>query len=70
MLNKGHSIPEIKKFAYDYIADTPQFIIEYFELVNTQNFTIIEKIEEKSETALCISGYLNNIRLIDNVFYI
>ncbi len=70
MFKKGHTVSQVKKFVADFIAENPPLTLEYFEVIDTRKFTLTEKIEEKNETALCISGYLNNIRLIDNVFYI
>jgi len=70
MLKKGYDIPQVKKFVSDFIGEYPQLSLEYFEVIDIREFSIIENIEEKNKTALCISGYLNNIRLIDNVFYI
>jgi len=44
--------------------------LEYFEIIETDNFQPISKIEEKSKTALCIAAHLNNVRLIDNLLLI
>jgi pantothenate synthetase len=43
--------------------------LEYIELVETENFRIVHRIMDKNHTALCIAGYINNIRLIDNVMF-
>ncbi len=69
LLKDGKTMQEIKKFADKYISQFPFLKLEYLEMVDTGDFQIIDKIRDKNQTALCIAGYVNNIRLIDNVFY-
>ncbi len=69
-LKSGKSIPEVKKAVKKLIDQVPALSLEYFEVVNTADFSITEVIHEQENTALCIAGYINNIRLIDNVMYI
>jgi pantoate--beta-alanine ligase len=69
MLADGKSVPEVKTFVGDLFSDNSRLTLEYFEVVDTRNFSIVRKINNPSVTALCIAGYLNNIRLIDNVLY-
>lgn len=70
MLNNGESISSVKNKVKNIFAVSPELRLEYFEMVDTRNFKIIDQIRDKNETSLCIAGYLNNIRLIDNVNYI
>jgi pantoate--beta-alanine ligase len=70
MLHTGKSLKEVKAYVNDMFINKPQLELEYFELVDTRNFRITDNIKDKYKTALCIAGYLNNIRLIDNVMYI
>jgi len=70
LLKKGLNMKKIKEFANTYIGQYPPLQLEYLELVDTEDFQIIDKIRNENQTALCIAGYVNNIRLIDNVLYI
>ena len=45
----------------------PQFRLEYFELINSDRFEIIESITDRSGVAICAAAYLGEIRLIDNI---
>jgi len=67
-LKKGDKPVGIKLFATTFLAQFPVIKLEYIELIDTENFTILKKMNNKKEAALCIAGYINNIRLIDNVF--
>lgn len=69
LLKEGLPVDQVRKFATDFISGFPPLTLEYFEVVDTRDFSITKHIINKYETALCIAGYLNNIRLIDNVFY-
>jgi pantoate--beta-alanine ligase len=70
MLYKGISISDIKDHIHQVFSLDDQLTLEYFEIIDTTNFTITNQIKDPDKTALCIAGYLNNIRLIDNVMYI
>lgn len=70
MLRNGKSIQETRLQIHNLFRKEPEVDLEYFEVVDTAEFTIIENIRNENKTALCIAGYLNNIRLIDNVMYI
>ena len=70
MLYRGTSVQEVKKHVAEVFTRYPDLKLEYFEVVDTRRFTIVDNILDKNSTALCIAGYLNNIRLIDNVMYI
>lgn len=45
----------------------PDFKLEYFELISSDRFEILEDIEEGSGLAICTAAYLGEIRLIDNI---
>jgi pantoate--beta-alanine ligase len=70
MLMNGESISSVKNKIEEVFAGSPDLKLEYFEMIDTRNFKIIDQIKNENETSLCIAGYLNNIRLIDNVNYI
>lgn len=68
-LERGEDPQKIRSFAETYLSRFHALRLEYIELVDTKNFCIIHRISDKNHTALCIAGYINNIRLIDNVFF-
>jgi len=70
MLHSGADISNVKKYVNNVFSKYAQLQLEYFEIIDTRKFTITDTILDKNKTALCIAGYLNNIRLIDNVMYI
>ena len=70
MLMKGDTISSVKNKVEEVFSGSPDLKLDYFEMIDTHNFKIIDQIKNENETSLCIAGYLNNIRLIDNVNYI
>ena len=69
MLKRGVSIATVKSKVKEVFSEVSELRLEYFEMIDTANFKIIEQIKDENETSLCIAGYLNNNRLIDNVNY-
>jgi pantoate--beta-alanine ligase len=67
-LKRGEKPGRVKIFASDFLLQFPALRLEYIELVDTENFTVAEELNKDKKVALCIAGYVNNIRLIDNVF--
>lgn len=45
----------------------PKFRLEYFELISSERFEILDSIQERSGIAICTAAYLGEIRLIDNI---
>lgn len=70
MLYKGSKVKEVKKYVKEMFNGDPELSLEYFEVVDTHTFSLTDQVIDKYNTALCIAGYINNIRLIDNVMYI
>jgi pantoate--beta-alanine ligase len=70
MLKSGESISSVRSKVKEIFNESAELRLEYFEMIDTSNFKIIDQIKDENETSLCIAGYLNNIRLIDNVNYI
>ncbi len=69
MLKNGESISSAKRKVKEIFSESAELKLDYFEMIDTGNFKIIDQIKNENETSLCIAGYLNNIRLIDNVNY-
>lgn len=47
--------------------DEPLAKLEYFELINPDNFQVIESIAQSKASSICVASYIGNIRLIDNL---
>ncbi|EAZ82101.1 pantoate--beta-alanine ligase [Algoriphagus machipongonensis] len=47
--------------------DEPLANLEYFELINPDNFQVIESIAQSKASSICVASYIGNIRLIDNL---
>ncbi|MDX2191636.1 MAG: pantoate--beta-alanine ligase [Bacteroidota bacterium] len=46
-----------------------KFKLEYFEFVDLSTFKISKKIKKKSSYAICVAGYFDEVRLIDNIIF-
>lgn len=49
---------------------SPRLSLEYFEVINTDDFKPLKVIENKESTALCIAAEIGEVRLIDNLLLI
>jgi len=47
--------------------EQPGIELEYFELVSTERFELLDEVNKQSGIAICAAAYLGNIRLIDNI---
>lgn len=59
---------EIKKDILAFYETIAGLEIEYFDIVNTQNFESIKSYNQLDELAICVAGYVDGIRLIDNLY--
>lgn len=41
--------------------------LEYFELVHSDNMTILDKLEKNIPVSICTAAYVGEVRLIDNI---
>ena len=67
LLLEGYNTERIKKEAIDQFNGDQVYRLEYLELVNADNFELVENYEGQPNLAFCIAGYCRNIRLIDNL---
>ena len=42
--------------------------LEYFELADAENLTLLENVKKANQSILLIAGFVGEIRLIDNMF--
>ena len=41
--------------------------LEYFELITSDTFYVLESIGEEKSVSICAAAYFSDVRLIDNV---
>lgn len=68
MLKNGENILKVKNAVKKMIEIDPEIKLEYFELTDSKNLTLLENVKASDKPILCIAGYVGEIRLIDNMF--
>lgn len=66
-LDEGLTIAETKKLVETYFENREGVSLEYFDIVDSNTLLQVDKISKNESTALCIAGYVGEIRLIDNL---
>lgn len=69
-LDSGMTVAKVKSHVYKTFDSHSSLRLEYFEIIDKDSFQVMTGPVKKGSTALVIAGYLDNIRLIDNVLYI
>ncbi|KYG84676.1 pantoate--beta-alanine ligase [Roseivirga seohaensis] len=64
---EGRSIHHVIDQANELFAKNERLTLEYFEVVETENFTGISTVSDPKTTALCIAAEIGKVRLIDNL---
>ena len=54
--------------ADSFYEEQEGFELEYLEAINPQNFNSIDNYDQINELAVCVAGYVEGIRLIDNLY--
>jgi pantoate--beta-alanine ligase len=67
-LTSGAGLETVKKAVSDLVNSKPGIKLEYFELADSKNLTILNNVDKAVLPILCIAGYAGEIRLIDNMF--
>lgn len=67
LLQKGVEIEAVKKDISILFDKQENANLEYFEIVNAHSLLPLQVYKGERKTALCIAGYLDGIRLIDNI---
>ena len=66
-LKKGNSIKKSIARAKDHLAEYQEIKLEYIQLVNLKDLHVVETANDSNQLVLCFAGYIDNIRLIDNL---
>ena len=67
--SKNHSVQETKVWVSEKINSKENFRMEYFEVVDGETLLPVEEWNESKYIVGCITVYVGEIRLIDNVVY-
>jgi pantoate--beta-alanine ligase len=67
-ISSGTPLETVKKAVFEKVNETPEMKLEYFELANSKNLTILNNVDNSVLPILCIAAYAGEIRLIDNMF--
>lgn len=65
----GASLEEVKHWVIDSINAYPEMEVEYYEIVNAADMQPVAEWGDCSEPVGCITVYLGDVRLIDNIKY-
>ena len=67
-LVSGEGLDTVKKAVSEMVNSKPEIKLEYFELADSKNLTILNNVDKAVLPILCIAGYAGDVRLIDNMF--
>ena len=56
-----------KQMIADYFNGLENILLEYFEIVDAENFSEVNDVSNHRQVALCIAGAVSGVRLIDNL---
>lgn len=60
-------VPATKEMVADYFDELANILLEYFEIVDAENFSEVIDVSNHRQVALCIAGTVSGVRLIDNL---
>uniref|UniRef100_UPI0040484AE3 pantoate--beta-alanine ligase n=3 Tax=Roseivirga sp. TaxID=1964215 RepID=UPI0040484AE3 len=63
----GVRIQNVIENAKELFATNDRLTLEYFEIVETDNFKSIKAVADPKKTAICVAAFIGNVRLIDNL---
>jgi pantoate--beta-alanine ligase len=66
-LSEGATIPKSLESSKEYFSGYPDIRIEYLTLVNYKDLSIVETASDADRLVLCFAGYIEGVRLIDNI---
>lgn len=65
----GKPLPETRRRVIDVINAYPEMEVEYYEIVDAATMQPIASWEESDSPVGCVTVYLGDVRLIDNIKY-
>ena len=68
-LSAGGSPDKVTRRVEEFLQGIEGVDLEYFNIVDSQTFEPVEELQGHKQVALCIAGYVNQVRLIDNLLF-
>lgn len=67
-IQKREELAPLLKESLNFYNQIPDLEIEYLEAINPSNFESVTSYQHLEELAVCFAGYVEGIRLIDNLY--
>lgn len=67
-IHEGQPLQNLLQQTNDLYDQSDNFELEYLEAINPYDFSKVMKYEDLSELAVCVAGYVEGVRLIDNLY--
>lgn len=68
-LKTGMSVADVKQRVRSTLEVEADFKLEYFEVADSENLTLLNDVTESDRPILCIAVFVGEVRLIDNMFF-
>jgi len=65
---EGLPLDHVRNKVRQTVEGYPGAKLEYFELADSKNLNLLEYVEQSRRPIMCIAGYIEEVRLIDNMF--
>ncbi len=67
-LVNGIDVKKVKISVKNMVEAEKGITLEYFEVADSKNLTLLENVSVAESPIMCIAGYVGEVRLIDNMF--
>jgi len=64
----GEDLSEVRNRLISFYTSVEGLDVEYLEILDPSNFNSIKKYDQKNELAIFFAGYVEGVRLIDNLY--
>jgi len=68
MLRSGEPAVAVKTHVKQIVESEADVRLEYFEIADSRNLTLVDNVSATGKPIMCIAGYVGDVRLIDNMF--
>ncbi len=67
-IEQERSLDDLLSQAEKKFSQGKGFELEYIEAIDPTDFSVVNKYEDLDELAVCVAGYVEGVRLIDNLY--
>jgi pantoate--beta-alanine ligase len=64
----GNEVSFVKALVKEMVENKEGLSLEYFEVAESENLNVLEIVKGADKPIMCIAGYVDDVRLIDNMF--